>query len=1042
MLNQIVRFHLENRLFVVFGTIGIVAVGIWAMLRISIDAFPDLTNNQITVITECPGMAPAEVEQLVSFPIEVALMGIPKTEDIRSVSKLNLSLVTLVLDDSVPTYFARQLVNERLQEARSRLPLGLEPRLGPVATAFGEVYRYTIEGGGLSPIDLKSLHEWQIKNQLRTVPGISEVNTWGGETKQYVVEVDPSRMQAYGLSLRDVFERLGENNANFGGGFIEHASQQYALHGIGRAQSPTDLENVVLEARKGTPILVRDVARVQVGAMQRQGATLHDGQGETVSGIVIMLKGENGNRVIERAKAKLASIVLPTGVKIKSFYDQSMVIDRTIATVKKNLIEGGILVFAILLIFLGNVRAALIVAAVIPLSMLVAFIGMNVFGISANLMSLGAIDFGMIVDGAVVMMENSIRRLHSRRPGEQYSPDQEIRTSALEVGRPIVFAVAIIIAVYLPIFFLEGLEGRMFRPMAITVCSALIGALVFALTVVPAAISITFKNGVKEHSQHWFNGFRDRYIRLLNALLQRPTATVSVALALVLVSIGSLLWIGTEFMPRLDEGSILIETRKLPGISLSESIAMSTRVEKTIRSFDEVAGVVTLLGRPDFATEAMGIYLADEYIQLKPREEWKSAHTKEELIEQLSAELRRIPGVSYSFTQPMAMRLDEVISGIKGDVAVKIFGEDQRVLDRLAEQALRLISTIRGAADAQMEITSGIGELQVQVNRGELARYGLNVSNVREVIEAAVGGRVVNDMIEGQRRFAIVLRLPASYRHDPASLREILLSAPNGERVRLGQLARVDVVPGPELISRENGQRRIVVQTNVRGRDLGGFVAEARPKIERAISLPPGYSVEWGGQFENQERANRRLMIVLPMALFIIFGLLFATFRSVPQSLLILLNVPFALVGGIAALWLRGLNLNLSASVGFIALFGVAVLNGIVMVSCINQLRERRLSMREAVIEGASTRLRPVLMTALVASLGFVPTALATSSGAEVQRPLATVVIGGLVTSTLLTLLVLPVVYPWFSRNKGLHEGGAESRETSLEPGELALAHD
>lgn len=1042
MLNRIVRFHLENRLFVLFGTLGIVAVGIWAMLRIPIDAFPDLTNNQITVITECRGMAPAEVEQLVSFPIEVALMGIPKTEDIRSVSKLNLSLVTLVLDDSVPTYFARQLVNERIQEARSRLPLGLEPRLGPVATAFGEVYRYTIEGGGLSAIDLKTLHEWQIKNQLRTVPGISEVNTWGGETKQYVVEVDPSRLQAYGLSLRDVFERLGENNTNFGGGFIEHASQQYALHGIGRAQSPTDLENVVLEARKGTPVLVRDVARVQVGAMQRQGATLHDGQGETVSGIVIMLKGENGNRVIERAKAKLASIVLPAGVKIKSFYDQSMVIDRTIATVKKNLLEGGILVFAILLIFLGNVRAALIVAAVIPLSMLVAFIGMNVFGISANLMSLGAIDFGMIVDGAVVMMENSIRRLHSRRPGEQYSPDQEIRTSALEVGRPIVFAVAIIIAVYLPIFFLEGLEGRMFRPMAITVCSALIGALVFALTVVPAAISITFKNGVKEHSQHWFNGFRDLYIRLLNTLLKRPAATVSVALVLVLVSIGSLLWIGTEFMPRLDEGSILIETRKLPGISLSESIAMSTRVEKTIRSFDEVTGVVTLLGRPDFATEAMGIYLADEYIQLKPREEWKSAHTKEELIDQLAAELRRIPGVSYSFTQPMAMRLDEVISGIKGDVAVKIFGEDQRVLDRLAEQALRVISTIRGAADAQMEITSGIGELQVQVNRGELARYGLNVSNVREVIEAAVGGRVINDMIEGQRRFAIVLRLPASYRHDPASLREILLSAPNGERVRLGQLAWIDVVPGPELISRENGQRRIVVQTNVRGRDLGGFVAEARPKIEKSISLPPGYSVEWGGQFENQERANRRLMIVLPMALFIIFGLLFATFRSVPQSLLILLNVPFALVGGIAALWLRGLNLNLSASVGFIALFGVAVLNGIVMVSCINQLRERKLSMREAVIEGASTRLRPVLMTALVASLGFVPTALATSSGAEVQRPLATVVIGGLVTSTLLTLLVLPVVYPWFSRNKGLPESGAESQETSVEPGELALARE
>lgn len=1041
MLNRIVHFHLENRWFVLVGTIGIVAVGLWAMLRIPIDAFPDLTNNQVTVITESPGMAPAEVEQLVSFPIEVALMGIPKTEDIRSTSKLNLSIVTLVLDDSVPTYFARQLVNERLQEVRSRLPQGFEPRLGPVATAFGEVYRYTIEGGGLATMDLKTLHEWQIKNQLRTVPGISEVNTWGGETKQYVVEADPTRLQAYGLTLRDVFEHLGENNANFGGGFIEHASQQYALHGLGRAQSPADLESVVLSARKGTPVLVRDVARVYVAPMQRQGATLHNGEGETVSGIVIMLKGENGNRVIERAKAKLASIVLPAGVKIRSFYDQSTVIDRTIATVKKNLLEGGILVIAVLLLFLGNIRAALIVAAVIPLSMLVAFIGMNIFGISANLMSLGAIDFGMIVDGAVVMMENSMRRLHSRRPGEHYSPEAEIRGSATEVGRPIVFAVAIIIAVYLPIFFLEGLEGRMFRPMAITVCSALIGALVFALTVVPAAIAITFRNGVKEHSEHWFDSFREGYTRLLKTLLRRPVATVAVALALVTVSIGSLAWIGTEFMPRLDEGSILIETRKLPGISLSESIAMSTRVEKTIRSFDEVTGVVTLLGRPDFATEAMGIYLADEYIQLKPREEWKSAHTKEELVDQLAAELGKIPGVSYNFTQPMAMRLDEVISGIKGDVAVKIFGEDQRTLEQIAQRSLRVISGIQGAADVQMEITSGIGELQVQVKRSELARYGFNVSDVRDVIEAAVGGRVINDMIEGQRRFAIALRLPASYRRDPSSLREILLSAPNGERVRLGQIANVDVVPGPELISRENGQRRIVVQTNVRGRDLGGFVAEARPKLEKAVPLPPGYSLEWGGQFENQERATRRLMIVLPMALLIIFGLLFATFQSVRQSLLILLNVPFALVGGIAALWLRGLNLNLSASVGFIALFGVAVLNGIVMVSCVNSLREKGRSIREAVIEGAATRLRPVLMTALVASLGFIPTAFATTSGAEVQRPLATVVIGGLVTSTLLTLLVLPVVYPWFSRRR-FPQDGASADDTFMEQGDLALARE
>ena len=1016
MLNRIIGFHLEHRWFVLIGVFGIIALGTWAMLGISVDAFPDLTNNQITVITECPGMAPAEVEQLVSFPIELSIMGILKTIDIRSISKLNLSVVTLVLDDSVPTYLARQLVNERLQEARSRLPAGLEPRLGPVATAFGEVFRYTIEAPGMSAMDVKTLHEWQVKNQLRSVAGVNEVNTWGGETKQYFVQVDPPRLQAYGLTLRDVFDRLSENNANFGGGFIEHASQQYAIHGLGRAQGTSDLENVVLTAKGGTSVLVKDVALVSVGPMQRQGATLHDGTGETVSGIVIMLKGENGKQVIERVKRKLAGIVLPAGITIRKFYDQSEVIDRTVATVRNNLIEGGVLVIAVLLLFLGNVRAAVIVAAVIPLSMLIAFIGMRIFGISANLMSLGAVDFGMIVDGAVVMTENSMRRLQHKRPEERISPMEEVRHAATEVGRPILFAVAIIIAVYLPIFFLEGLEGRMFRPMAITVCSALVGALVFALTVVPAAISVTFQAGAKERPEHWFDALRRGYERLLGVLMRQRIATVAVALIAVGVSVSSLAWIGTEFMPRLDEGAILIESRKLPGISLTQSIAMSTRVEQVVKSFDEVTAVTTLLGRPDFATEAMGIYLADVYIALKPRSEWKSAKTKEELINQMAEKLEKIPGVSYNFTQPMAMRLDEVISGIKGDVAVKLFGEDQRVLEQLAEQSLRAIAAIPGAADAQMEITSGIGELQVQVDRAELARYGFNVSTIREVIETAVGGRVINDMIEGQRRFAIVLRLPESYRRDPDSLSNILSPAPGGERVRLGHLAKIQIVPGPELISRENGQRRLVVQTNVRGRDLGGFVAEARQKFESSVALPPGYSVEWGGQFENQERATRRLMIVVPAALLIIFGLLFATFQSVPQTFLILLNVPFALVGGIAALWMRGLNLNLSASVGFIALFGVAVLNGIVMVSYINRLRHGGTPMHEAVMEGAATRLRPVLMTALVASLGFVPMAIATSAGAEVQRPLATVVIGGLVTSTILTLLVLPVVYPWFSR--------------------------
>ena len=1016
MLNRIVDFHLEHRWLVIIGLTGVVAAGIWAMLRIPIDAFPDLTNNQVTVITEAPGMAPAEVEQLVSYPIEITLMGTPDTEVVRSISKFGLSVVTLVFDDSVATYFARQLVNERLQEVRATLPAGLEPRLGPVATAFGEIYQYTVEGQGYSPMELKTIQDWQIKNQLRTIPGVNEVNTWGGETRQYHIEVQPDRLRAYGLTLRDVYDRVRENNNNFGGGFIEHASQQYTVRGIGRVQTIPEIEDIVIAAREGTPVKLRDLAHVTIGPMQRQGATLRNGEGETVSGMVIMLKGENGKEVIELVKDKIKSLVLPEGVRITPFYDQSEVIDRTIETVKNNLLEGGILVVVVLLLFLGNFRAAIIVAAVIPLSMLVAFLGMNMFGISANLMSLGAIDFGMIVDGAVVMMENSIRRL--QHPGENAAQDpvEEIRDGAYEVARPIVFAVAIIIAVYMPIFFLEGLEGRMFRPMAITVCSALVGALVFALTVVPAATAATFRHGVKEHKERWFDRMRRGYQRLLEVLLRHRWPALTVALCMVVVSLASLAYIGTEFMPQLDEGSILVETRKLPGVSLTESTEISTKVEQVVRSFPEVTGVTTKIGRPDLATEAMGVYQGDVYVALKPREEW-TVGSKEELIDALSKKLDTIPGVAYNFTQPMAMRLDEVISGVKGDVAIKIFGEDPQELERLAEQALRVLSTVPGAADEQMEMTTGVSELHVEINREQLARYGLNVSDVREMIETAVGGRYVSDLIEGQRRFAIVLRLPENYRRDADQLRQLVLSAPGGERGMLGQVADVGLRQGAELITRENGQRRIVVQSNVRGRDLGSFVDEARQKVETAVALPPGYSIQWGGQFENQERATRRLMIVLPLSILVIFGLLFATFQSVPQSLLILLNVPFALVGGIAALWLRDLNLNLSASIGFIALFGVAVLNGIVMVSYINTLRERGMACLDAVVEGASMRLRPVLMTALVASLGFVPMATATSAGAEVQRPLATVVIGGLITSTLLTLLILPLVYPWFSKS-------------------------
>jgi cobalt-zinc-cadmium resistance protein CzcA len=955
------------------------------------------------------------VEQLVTYPLELSLIGVPRTQGIRSVSKLSLSMVTVLFDDDVNIYLARQLVNERIQEVRSRLPQGLEPALGPVATAFGEVYQYTVEGPGYSPMDLKTLHDWTIRSQLRTVLGVNEVNSWGGETKQYSVEVDPVALQRYGLTLRDVFERIKENNENFGGGFIEHASERYTVRGIGRADDAADLEKIVMLARAGTPVLLRDVARVQLKPMPRYGAVLRDGKGETVSGMVILLKGENGKAVIERVKQRIAAMRLPEGVKLKPFYDQSEVIDSTIATVRRNLFEGGALVVLVLLLFLGNLRAALIVAAVIPLSMLVGFLGMRAFGISANLMSLGAIDFGMIVDGAVVMMENSVRRLGYARRAGPVDAVHEVREAALEVGRPITFAVAIIIAVYLPILFLEGLEGRMFRPMAITVCSALVGALVLALSVVPTAAAAALQKGVKEHSEGWFRRVRDLYLRVLRWVMLNRMLVVVASLLVLAAALGSLAYIGTEFMPRLDEGSLLVQTLKVPGISLEDSIALSNRIEKILLAVPEVEGVVTKLGRPDLATEAMGIYEGDVYVHLKPYQEWKRFHSKEALIEELRGKLEQVPGVAYNFTQPMAMRLDETVSGVRADVALKIFGEDPRVLEQLAERALHAIRQVRGATDTQMEIVSGVGELQLDVDRAALARYGLNVSDVRDLVNTVVGGTQVSELIEGQRRFAIVVRLPGAYRDDINALRGLLLAAPGGERVPLGQVARIESTRGAELITRENGQRRIVVQSNVRGRDLGSFVEDAQKAIEQQVPLPAGYWLDWGGQFENQQRAMRRLVVVIPLSVMIIFLLLFATFDSVSQAILILLNVPFALVGGIAALWLRGLNLNLSASVGFIALFGVAVLNGIVLVASINRLRSEGVRRETAILEGSGSRLRPVLMTALVASLGFVPMATSTSMGAEVQRPLATVVIGGLISSTLLTLFLLPAIYPWFS---------------------------
>ena len=1020
LLRRIIDYHLDHHWVVLFGVSVLVLAGLNALFQIPIDAFPDLTNNQVTVLTEVPGMASVEVEQLVTFPIESAMMGLPETEEVRSISKLGLSMVTIVFGDDVDNYFARQLVNERLNEARGRIPTGLEPTLGPVATAFGEVYQYTLEGEGYSAMELKTLHDWEIKYQLRAVPGVADINTWGGQTQQYEIVVDPYRLRAHRLSLREVFERVRDNNDNFGGGFLEYASEQYTVRGLGRVQTKEDLGAIVLAAHEGTPVYLRDVAEVKIGHMPRQGAVSRDGVGESVSGMVIMLKGQNSKTVIERVKQALESIrrSLPEGVRVVPFYDQSEVIDGTIRTVRNNLLEGGALVLVILFLFLGNVRAALIVAAVIPLSMLVAFLGMRWFGITANLMSLGAIDFGMIVDGSVIMVENHVRRLHSRPNHDvRLTKDESlrlVRSAAHEVARPILMGVGIIIAVYVPILSLQGLEGRMYRPMAVTVCAALLGSLVLTLTVVPAASRLLLGRRTKESREPYMDRLRDAYRRVLSTVLDHRAPVVIAGFLMVAVALGSIYFIGTEFMPRLDEGSVLVQALRLPSISLTESVDIGLEVERTLLTFPEVTGVVSKLGRPDLATEAMGIYESDVYVNLKPHDEWTTASTKDGLTEAMSARLAKIPGVVYNFTQPMAMRLDETISGVRADIAVKIFGPDERILDRKADEVLHVLGRVRGAADAQKQMFSGAAEWQVAVDRDELARYGLNVSDVRDVVQVAVGGKAVTEVIDGRRRFQVAVRFPESYRKDREALGSILLSAPAGEQVPLERVAEIRRASGPEVVHREDSQRRIVVQCNVRGRDMGSFVAEATQRIQEAVDLPTGYYIDWGGQFENQQRAMQRLLLVLPAVLLVIFMLLFLTFQSAKQSFLVLFIVPFATVGGITALWLRGMNLNVSASIGFIAVFGVAVLDGLVMVSMSNSLLASGLPMREAIVEGAVTRLRPVLMTSVLASLGFLPMAVATSIGAEVQRPLATVVIGGLISSTILTLLLLPALYSWF----------------------------
>ena len=1033
IIEWLISRSIAHRVAVIGATLALTAAGIWAFATLTTDAFPDLTPNQVNVMTSAPGLSPVEAEQELSYPMEVAMLGLPRTTGVRSISKAGLSVVTVTFDDDVDLYFARAQVQQRMLDAMSQLPPGAEPMLGPPATAMGEVFEYLVERDSTASsdttalVDLTNLQEYTIKPLLRTVPGVADVNTWGGMPQQFQVNADPAKLAGYAITLADVESALSKNNANFGGGYIEDRGERLTLRGLGRVADTADIANVVLSTRGGTPVRVRDVATVTVTSQPRYGAVTRDGKGEALSAVILMLKGANGREVVDRVMARLDEIkpLLPKGVHVRPFYNQGEVVERTTHTVFRNLVEGALLVIAILFLFLRNARASLLTASVIPLSLLVAFLAMKRFGLSANLMSLGALDFGLIVDASVVMVENFVRRL-----SESNEPDIDRRSilqrAAFEVGRPIVFGVAIIVAVYIPIFTLEGIEGRMFRPMAFTVCAAVLGSLVLALTYVPAVASYVFHvhggdaHFKGDHDARWFIALRTHYANALDWALTHRRIVVGAAGALLLGAIASVPYLGTEFMPKLDEGYLLLESRRIPSVSLAEGMKVSADVERTLRRFPEVESVVTNLGRPQEATETMALNQADVYVTFKPKSQWRAA-SLDELVPRMDSALADIPGLDYEFSAPMAMRLDEVVSGVKTQLGVKIYGDSLPLLQEKADEILRVIEGIKGAEDASVGVSDGAMQLEVDVDRAAIARYGLNVSDVREAVETGIGGMAATEVIDGRRRYPVVVRLDAPYRSTPDAVGGMLIRTPAGGTVTLSQVARLNTVEGPEVIDHENGRRYVVVQSNVRGRDLGSFVADVRRAVGANVTMPDGYYATYSGQFENQARATKRLALIVPLVLVLIAGLLYASFHTVRHALLVMLNVPFALVGGIAALWLRGIHLNLSASVGFIALFGVAVLNGVVLIAYINQLRAEGRELRDAVRAGADVRLRPVLMTALVASVGFMPMALSTSSGAEVQRPLATVVIGGLVSATFLTLLVLPTVYTWLEERAARH---------------------
>jgi len=1049
MLEKIIRFAITHRWLMLLLTLALVGLGVWSFTKLPIDVTPDVTNVQVQINTQAEGYSPLETEQRITFPIETALAGLPGLDYTRSLSRYGLSQVTVVFKDGTDIFFARQQVAERLQQVRSQLPGGMEPEMGPIATGMGEIFMYTVEadakalkkdGTPYTTTDLRTLQDWVIRPQLRNIPGVAEVNTIGGYERQIHVTPDPAQLVALNLTLRDVVSAISANNQNVGAGYIERNGQQFLVRVPGQVGDLDAIRSIVLDRRGGVPIRVGDIATVAEGRELRSGAATQNGH-EVVLGTVVMLVGANSREVSQAVGARLeaANASLPEGVRAEPVYDRTALVDRTIHTVSKNLIEGALLVVVVLFLLLGNIRAALITAAVIPLAMLFTIMGMVRGGVSGNLMSLGALDFGLIVDGAVIIIENCLRRFGEMQHslGRKMTDEERFDVTAsatAEVIRPSLFGLGIIGAVYLPIFALSGIEGKLFHPMAITVVLALTGAMILSLTFVPAAIAVFLNGKVEEKENRLVAWVRRRYEPILAWALRRRMAVMAGAAALVVLSGLLATRLGSEFIPNLDEGDIVIQPIRIPGTSLTQAIGMQESLERTLAGFPEVKRVFSKLGTAEVASDPMPPSMGDTFVILKPREEWPDPRKpKQELIEELEEALEAIPGSNYEISQPIQMRTNELISGVRADVAVKIYGDDLEQLVRTGAQIQQVLASIDGAADVKAEQVTGLPLLTVTPDRAALARYGLNPGDVQETVATAIGGEVAGHLFEGDRRFEIVVRLPEELRQDPAALLDLPIplreaepdesaldarwAAGTPKTVPLREVAQIDTKPGPNQINRENGKRRIVVTANVRDRDLGSFVKELQERVRADVKLPTGYWVDYGGTFEQLISASRRLAIVVPVTLVIIFGLLFMAFGSAKDAAIVFSGVPLALTGGVVALALRGIPLSISAGVGFIALSGVAVLNGLVMIAFIRKLREQGDPLDNAILDGAIGRLRPVLMTALVASLGFVPMALNVGAGSEVQRPLATVVIGGIVSSTLLTLIVLPALYRWLHRD-------------------------